>query len=112
MFGWFNITTNSEGVPYLRTTGVAVGTDNVDFSLGFRRIQAMGYMTINIADQIPDGTTGTLPVRFVLNGNQRVLTNFGGTPVTAADITGVGVITVFYDWYSGTLTLMSPLAGA
>jgi hypothetical protein len=112
MFGCVNITTNVNGVPYLRTNSVTVGTDTVDFALGFRRIPAVGYLTVNIADAIPTGTTGTLPVRLTLNGNTRNLTFFGGTNVTAADLAGVGVITIFYDWYSGLLQLVSPLAPA
>lgn len=112
MFGYFNVTTNGGGIPYIRTNNVTVGTESVDFALGFRRIPPMGYMTFSIADAIPDGTTGTLPIRFVMNGNTRDLTYFDGTPVTAADITGTGPILVFYDWYNGTLTLMSPLTGA
>ena len=91
------------GVPYLKTTGVTVGTDAVSFTLGFRRIPAIGYLTINIADAIPDGTTATLPIQFTLNGVTRSLTDFGGTNVTVADISGTGIITVFYDWYSGIL---------
>ena len=85
-----------------------MGTESVDFSLGFRRIPAIGYITVNIADQIPEGTTGTLPVRFTLNGNTRNLTAFGGANVTAADLTGAGIVELFYDWYSGVLQLMSP----
>ena len=112
MFCCPNITTNVNGIPVLRTGCVTVGTDTVDFALGFRRIPQMGYLTINIADAIPTGTTGTLPVRFTLNGNTRNLTFFGGTNVTAADLEGVGVITVFYDFFSGTLQLTSPLAPA
>jgi len=108
MFGCMNITTNTNGIPYLRTSGVTVGTETVDFALGFRRIPPVGYLTVNIADVIPTGTTGTLPVRFTLNGNTRNLTFFGGDNVTAADLTGTGVITIFYDWYSGTLQLISP----
>ena len=110
MFGCFNITTNANGTPYFRTNGVTVGTDAVDFSLGFRRIPAVGYFTVNIADAIPEGTTGTLPVRFTLNGSTRNLTFFGGTNVTAADLTGTGIITIFYDWYNGIVQLVSPLA--
>ena len=109
MFGCVSITTNVTGVPYLRTSGVTVGTESVDFALGFRRIPAIGYLTINIADAIPEGTTGTLPVRFTLNGNTRVLTSFGGTSVTAADITSTGIIEVFYDWYNGVLQLVSAI---
>ena len=105
-----NVTTNVNGIPYLRTAGVIVGTDAVDFTLGFRRIQPMGYLTVNIANAIPDGTTGTLPVRFTLNGNTRALTSFGGAAVTAADLVGAGIITLFYDWYTGTLQLVSATA--
>lgn len=110
MFGCVNVTTNVNGVPVLRTSSVTVGSDTVDFALGFRRIPAMGYLTINIADAIPTGTTGTLPVRFTLNGSARNLTFFGGTNVTAADLAGTGVITVFYDFFNGLLQLTSPLA--
>lgn len=110
MFGCVNVNTNVNGTPYLRTNSVTVGTENVDFSLGFRRIPAVGYITVNIADVIPTGTTGTLPVRLTLNGSTRALTFFGGASVTAADITGTGIITVFYDWYNGVLQLVSPLA--
>lgn len=110
MFGCVNVNTNVNGVPYLRTNGVTVGTDAVDFTLGFRRIPPVGYLTVNIADAIPTGTTGTLPVRLTLNGQTRALTSFGGTAVTAADITGTGIFTIFYDFYSGVLQLTSPIA--
>ena len=82
-------------------------TESVDFALGFRPITPMGYLTINIADAIPADATATLPVRFTLNGSTRALTFFGGDPVTAADLEGTGIITVFHDWYSGTLQLIS-----
>ena len=110
MFGCIVVNTNVNGIPLLRTTGVTVSADTVDFALGFRRIPPVGYLTINIADAIPAGTTGTLPVRLTLNGNTRNLTFFGGANVTAADVTGTGVVTVYYDFYSGLLQLVSPLA--
>lgn len=108
MFGSVNVTTNVNGIAYLRTNGVTVGTDTVDFALGFRRIPPLGYLTVHIADVIPTGTTGTLPVRFTLNGNTRNLTYFGGDNVTAADLTGTGVVTMFYNWYDGLLQIISP----
>lgn len=108
MFGCMNITSNTNGIPYLRTIGISVTADTVDFSLGFRRIPAVGYLTVNIADAIPTGTTGTLPVRLTLNGNTRNITYFGGNNVTVADLTGTGVITIFYDWYNGLLQIISP----
>lgn len=103
------ITTNASGVPYLATTGVTVGTDAVDFTLGFRPIPRIGYITIRISDAIPTGTTGTLPVQFTLNGQTRALTSFGGVAVTAADLTGAGILTVFYDWFNGILQTVSAI---
>ena len=99
-------------MPYVRTNGVTVGTEAVDFALGFRPIDPVGYITIKVANAIPEGTTGTLPVRFTMNGTTRTLTFFGGTAVTAADLVGTGEIEVFHNYYNGTLRLMSPLAPA
>lgn len=108
--GCFNVTTNASGVPYISTTNVTVTDEAVNFALGFRRIQPVGYFTVRIADAIPTGTTGTLPVNITLNGTSRALTFFDGTPVTAADISGTGVLLVFNDRFNGILQLMSPTA--
>lgn len=111
MFGCnVNVTTNVNGIPYLTTNSVSVTTESVDFALGFRRIPKISKVAIRIANPIPEGTTGTLPVRFVLNGNTRELTFFGGTAVTAADLTGTGVIEVWFDWFNGIFELTSVLA--
>ena len=107
MFGCTNITINASGIPYLRSNNVQVTTENVDFALGFRRIPPVGILAVNIANAIPEGTTGTLPVRLTLNGQTRALTFFGGEAVTAADLTGTGVLAVMYDWYNGILQLLS-----
>lgn len=107
--GCFNVTTNVNGIPYLSTTNVIVSDTTVDFALGFRRIQPVGYFTVRIQDAIPEGTTGTLPVHLTLNGTSRALTLFDGTPVTAADITGTGIITVFNDRFNGILQMTSAL---
>ena len=107
--GCFNVTTNVNGIPYLSTTNVIVSDTTVDFALGFRRIQPVGYFTVRIQDAIPEGTTGTLPVHLTLNGTSRALTFFDGTPVTAADIAGTGIITVFNDRFNGILQMTSAL---
>ena len=113
MFGCnVNVTTNVNGIPYLTTNSVSVTTESVDFALGFRRIPKISKVVIRIANPIPEGTTGTLPVRFVLNGNTRELTFFGGTAVTAADLVGTGVIEVWFDWFNGIFELTSVLAPA
>ncbi|MBQ7280560.1 MAG: hypothetical protein IJR13_07565 [Bacteroidales bacterium] len=104
-----NITTNVNGTPYLTSTNITVTATAVDIALAFRRVQPVGYMTIRLATAIPEGTTGTLPVTLSLNGVSRPLTLFNGTPVTAADLAGTGVITVFNDRFNGILQLASPL---
>ena len=102
-----NVTTNAGGIPYLTSTNVTIGTESVDIALGFRRIQPVGYMTVYISDVIPAGTTATLPITLTLNGTTRALTLPNGTPVTAEELIGVNVLTVFNDRFRGILTLMS-----
>ena len=102
-----NVTTNAGGIPYLSSTNVTIGTDTVDIALGFRRIQPVGYMTIFVDDVIPTGTTTTLPVTLTLNGTTRDLMLPNGTAVTAEQLIGVNVFTVFNDRFRGILTLMS-----
>lgn len=103
----FNVTTNAGGIPYISSTNVTVGTESVDVALGFRRIQPVGYFTVRMGVKIPDDATGTLPVTLTLNGTSRALMLPNGTAVTAADLEGVGVFTVFNDRFNGLLTLMS-----
>lgn len=102
-----NVTTNAGGIPYLNSTNVTIGTETVDIALGFRRIQPVGYLTVFVDDAIPTGTTGTLPVTITLNGTTRALVLPNGTPVTAAELIGVNVFTMFNDRFRGILTLMS-----
>lgn len=102
-----NITVNAGGIPYLSSTNVAIGTETVDIALGFRRIQPVGYITIFVNDVIPTGTTATLPVTLTLNGTTRALTLPDSTPVTASELVGVSVITVFNDRFRGVLVLTS-----
>ena len=102
-----NVTTNAGGVPYLSSTNVTIGTENVDIALGFRRIQPVGYFTVFVEDVIPAGTTATLPVNLTLNGTSRALTLPDGTPVTAAELIGVNILEVFNDRFRGILALMS-----
>ena len=110
MFGCnVNVTTNVNGIPYLSTNGISVSDESVDFALGFRRIPKVGKVAIRIASAVPDGTTGTLPIRFTLNGTTRPLTFFGGDAVTAADLVGAGVIEAWFDWFNGIFQLTSAL---
>jgi hypothetical protein len=102
-----NITTNAGGIPYLSSTNVTINTETVDIAMGFRRIQPVGYLTIFIDDVVPTGTTATLPVTLTLNGTTRPLLLPNGDAVTAADLIGVNIISVFNDRFRGILSLMS-----
>ena len=108
--GCFNITTNAGGIPYLTSTNVTVSDTTVDIALGWtrRQLPPVGYLTIRVANEIPTGTTATLPVTLTLNGTTRALTLFDGSAVTVAElIGGTGAITVFNDRFNGILQLMS-----
>lgn len=107
--GCARIITNINGIPYISVRSVSVTTENVNLNLGFAPIQPVGYMTFRIGTAIPDGTTGTLPIQITLNGNSRTLTTFGGAAVTAADVVGTGVLTVFYDRFNDILQLVSSI---
>lgn len=110
--GCLNVTTNYRGIPYLTTTNVTVSETFIDYALGFRNIQPVGYFTVRIANDLPaDADTG-LPVRLTLNGTSRELTFFDGTPVTGESLAGTGVILVFNDRINGILQLMSVTAPA
>lgn len=104
-----NVTTNAGGIPYIANTNVTVSDTTVDLALGwFRRsLPPIGYFTVRVANAIPEGTTGTLPVTLSLNGVTRPLTLPNGVAVTAADLEGVLVFTVFNDRFNNILALMS-----
>lgn len=105
-----NITTNAGGIPYLTSTNTTVSATTVDIALGWSRrpLPPVGYFTVRLENEIPAGTTTTLPVTLTLNGVTRNLTLFDGTAVTVADlIGGTGVFTVFNDRFNGILQLVS-----
>lgn len=98
-------------IPYLAVTNVTVGTTAVDLAMGDRDIWPASLLLVRIGgSSIPAGTTGTLPVTLTLNGNTRPLTDFNGAAVTAADLTGTGVLLVFNDKANGILQLFSTTA--
>ena len=86
------INVNVNGIPALRSLGVTVTATDVRFDFNnHRNVGApfRGLIIINLAQAIPTGTTGTLPVLFTSDGgNAQPLTTINGDAVTAADITG------------------------
>ena len=101
------IATNAGGIPYITSTNTVIGTENINIALGRRRIQPIGYLTIIISNVIPADATTNLPINLTLNDVTKQLTLPNGTPVTAAELLNVSVITIFNDRDKGLLTLMS-----
>lgn len=99
---------NINGVPTIETRGVTVTDASVDFKFrpdwdtrAFR-----GLLLVYISEEIPTGTTTTLPIRFSMAGTTSNVTVAGGANLTVADLPGVGVYLFYYDRYSDTLQLL------
>ena len=100
--------TNINGIPAIQSRGANVTADAVTFSFrpDWDRNPFRGLILVNIADEIPDGTTTTLPVLFTMAGNTTNVTVAGGDNLTVADFSGTGVYLVYYDRLSNVLQLI------
>ena len=58
---------------------------------------------------LPEGTTETLPVRFVMAGNTVNVTLAGGANATVANFPNPGVFLVFYDRIDNILQLIGQI---
>lgn len=107
----FNINVNRGGIPALRSTAISVTATEVRFDFNSHpNVGApfVGIIAVQLAQAIPDGTTGTSPIVFTTNsGNPANLTTLNGADVTAADITGTGVFLVWVDTPSGVVQLLT-----
>jgi hypothetical protein len=105
------INVNSSGIPALRSLSVTVGTADVKFDFNNHRNIGRpfrGLLIINLAQQIPTGTTATLPIVFTSGGgNVASLTTFNGDPITVADIVGTGIYLCWYESNTDTLQLLT-----
>lgn len=98
---------NINGIPRIKSRGVTVTTETVDyrFSPDWDRNPFSGLLLVYLTD-LPDGTTDTLPVRFIMAGNTMNVTSAGGENVTVADLPNPGVFLVFYDRVDNMLQLI------
>lgn len=107
----FNINVNVNGIPCLRSTAVNVTATDVRFDFNSHRNVGrpfVGLVVVQLAQAIPTGTTGTLPVLFTTeSGNPTNVTTVSGDNVTAADITGTGVYLVWVNTQSGEVQLLT-----
>ena len=105
------INVNRNGIPAIRSNSVTVTTTAVEFNFNnhpnigspFR-----GLIIVNLNQEIPSGTTTTLPIIFTSNnGADQNLVGLGGTAITVADIKGTGIYLVWFESQTNTLQLIS-----
>ena len=105
------INVNQTGIPTLRSLSVTVGTNDVRFDFNNHRNVGRpfrGLLIIQLAQNIPTGTTNTLPIVFTSGGGSVAeLTTFNGNPVTVADIPGTGVYLAWYESQTDSLQLLT-----
>lgn len=108
------INVNVNGIPAIRSLSVNVTATEVQFDFNNHRnigSPFRGLIVINLAQAIPTGTTGTLPVVFTSGGgNTQNLTGYSGAQITAADITGTGIYLVWFESSTSTLQLVSKIS--
>lgn len=105
------INVNRTGIPALRSLSVSVTTTQVAFDFNNHPTTGRNYrglVILNLAQAIPAGTTGTLPVVLTSGGtNAQALTTFNGAAVTVADIPGTGIYLAWYESDTNTLQLLT-----
>ena len=103
--------TNIRGIPTIQARSVSVSETSVDFKFNpdWNSRPFRGLLLVYLAEAIPEGTTGTLPIRFSMAGTTSNVTLPGGANLTAAQVTGTGIYLVYYDRMADTLQLLSML---
>ena len=101
--------TNIRGIPTIKAQSVVVSDTSVDFKFNpdWNSRPFRGLLLVYIPEEIPTGTTTTLPVRFSMAGTTSNGTVPGGANLTVADLPGVGVYLLYYDRISDTLQLLN-----
>lgn len=99
---------NLRGIPTIESRSISVGDEFVDFQFNadWDRSPFRGLLLVKLAQAIPTGTTGTLPVRFTMAGVTSNVTTYNDAELTAADVPGTGVYLFYYDRRVGTLQIL------
>lgn len=100
---------NIRGVPTIKAQSVTVSDTSVDFKFNpdWNSRPFRGLLLVYLPDEIPTGTTGTLPIRFSMAGTTSNVTVAGGANLTVADLPGVGVYLFYYDRFSDILQVLN-----
>lgn len=99
---------NINGIPTIEARKITVTDTAVDFQFNpdFDGTPFRGLLLVYFPDEIPTGTTTTLPVTFTMAGNMHAVTLAGGESATVADVLVPGVHLVYYDRYASILQII------
>ena len=100
---------NINGIPTIEVRRITVTDTSVDFQFrpDFDGTPFRGLLLVYMPEAIPEGTTATLPIRFVMAGNTQTVTEAGGEAATVSNFMGTGVYLVYYDRYTSMLQVIS-----
>ena len=101
---------NRNGVATLDSSGINVGTEAVTYTIRLpfdTNVNYRGLVLVRLNEAIPDGTTGTLPIKFTMGGFTQNVTTYGGANWTAADVAGTGIYLLYYNRYSNILQVLT-----
>lgn len=105
------ISVNKNGIPTVKSLSVNVTSTEVQFDFNNHRnigLPFRGLIIVNLAQQIPSGTTTTLPIVFTSeNSNTIPLIGYDNNPITVADIKGTGIYLVWHESQTGVLQLIN-----
>lgn len=105
------INVNKNGIPTVKSLSVNVTSTEVQFDFNNHRnigLPFRGLIIVNLAQQIPSGTTTTLPIVFTSeNSNTIPLLGYNNAPITVADIKGTGIYLVWHESQTGVLQLIN-----
>lgn len=102
---------NQRGIPRIASNSVSVTSTSVNFDFtrhGYLNSPFRGLLIFKLAQEIPTGTTTTLPVVFTSGGqNPMPVTTLGGNAWTVGDVGGTGIYVFYYDNVDNVLQVLN-----
>ena len=108
MFNPIFFLSNRNGIPRLTTSAINVSTTAVTFTLPSNNIfyaNFNGLILLKMEQEIPTGTTTTIPIILASNAGPKTVTVLGGADWTVADYQ-TGVHLAYYESNTGILQLL------
>lgn len=108
MFNPIFFLSNRSGIPRLATSAVNISTTAVTFTLPSNNAfyaNFNGLILLKMEQELPTGTTTTLPIVLASNAGPKTVTVLGGADWTVADYQ-TGIHLAYYESNTGILQLL------